>query len=62
MLGMSLDEWCAKQKAPGSPERLQAHLAKQFPTSYRPPSSTPRREPPPAPKVDKSVWAKVFGS
>jgi serine/threonine-protein kinase len=62
MFGMSLDEWCAKQKAPGSPERLQAHLAKQFPQSYRPPSSTPRREPAGAPKVDKSVWAKVFGS
>jgi serine/threonine protein kinase len=62
IFGMSLDEWCAKQKAPGSPERLQAHLAKQFPQSYRPPSNTPRREPADAPKVDKSVWAKVFGS
>ena len=60
MFGMSLDEWCAKQKAPGSPERLQAHLAKQFPTSYRPPSDTPRREAPP-PRKDPSVWAKVFG-
>jgi len=66
MFGMSLDEWCAKQKAPGSPERLQAHLAKQFPTSYRPPSNTPRLEPhpqqPPPPQKDKSVWSKVFGS
>lgn len=62
MFGMSLDEWCAKQKAPGSPERLQSHLAKQFPQSYRPPSNTPRREPPGPLKVDKSVWAKVFGS
>jgi serine/threonine protein kinase len=62
IFGMSLDEWCAKQKAPGSPERLQAHLAKQFPQSYRPPSNTPRREPADSPKVDKSVWAKVFGS
>ncbi len=62
MFGMSLDEWCAKQKAPGSPERLQSHLAKQFPQSYRPPSSTPRREPAAPPPVDKSVWAKVFGS
>ena len=28
MFGIALDDWCAKQKAPGSPERLQAHLAK----------------------------------
>lgn len=61
MFGMSLDEWCAKQKAPGSPERLQAHLAKQFPASYRPPSTTPRREIPPADK-SKSVWSGLFGS
>jgi eukaryotic-like serine/threonine-protein kinase len=59
MFGMSLDEWCAKQKAPGSPERLQSHLARQFPASYKPPSSTPRREVP-APK-DKSVWSGLFG-
>jgi len=59
MFGMSLDEWCAKQKAPGSPERLQAHLAKQFPASYRQPSSTPRAAPLPG---KNSVWSKVFGS
>jgi serine/threonine protein kinase len=59
MFGMSLDEWCAKQKAPGSPERLQTHLAKQFPASYRPPSSTPRAGPLPG---KNSVWSKVFGS
>jgi serine/threonine protein kinase len=61
MFGMSLDEWCAKQKSPGSPERLQAHLAKQFPASYRPPSTTPRREMPPAEKKEKSVWSGLFG-
>jgi serine/threonine protein kinase len=61
MLGMSLDEWCAKQKAPGSPERLQAHLARQFPASYRPPSSSPRSGPQSPPAKDKSVWSKVFG-
>ncbi len=61
MFGMSLDEWCAKQKAPGSPERLQAHLAKQFPASYRPPSNTPRREAQSPPK-DQSVWSKLFRS
>ena len=63
MFGLALDEWCAKQKAPGSPERLQAHLARQFPASYKPPSTAPRRDPPPPPQPvrDKSVWAKVFG-
>lgn len=63
MLGLALDEWCAKQKMPGSPERLQTHLAKQFPQSYSPPSDTPRTVS--APMVpEKSVWSlldKVFG-
>ncbi len=66
MFGMSLDEWCAKQKAPGSPERLQSHLAKHFPNSYRPPSDAPRRDPRPReesqPTKKESVWSKVFGS
>ena len=61
MFGMALDKWCAKQRSPGSPDRLQSHLAKQFPASYRPPTSSPRLEPP-APKKNESVWAKVFGS
>lgn len=61
MFGMSLDEWCAKQKAPGSPERLQAHLAKQFPATYRPPSSAPRQEAA-SPGKSKSVWSGLFGS
>lgn len=62
MFGLALDEWCAKQRMPGSPERLQAHLAKQFPQSYSPPSDTPRVAVPVAP--EKSVWSlldKVFG-
>lgn len=37
-LGRSLDAWCARQGTPGSPERLQAHLAELFPDQYRPPS------------------------
>ena len=37
-LGRSLDEWCARRRTPGSPERLQAHLAELFPESYRPPT------------------------
>ncbi len=38
VLGRSLDAWCTEQGTPGSPERLQAHLADLFPESYRPPS------------------------
>ena len=41
-LGQSLDAWCAAQGSPGSPERLQAHLAKLFPESYRPPTRKTR--------------------
>jgi serine/threonine protein kinase len=37
-LGQSLDAWCAAQGTPGSPERLQAHLAQLFPQSYSPPT------------------------
>ncbi len=35
-LGQSLDRWLAAQGTPGSPERLQAHLAMIFPESYQP--------------------------
>lgn len=54
-LGRALDAWCAQRGTPGSPERLQAHLAELFPQSYSPPTrpsttmspisgpSTPRR-------------------
>jgi serine/threonine-protein kinase len=62
MFGMSLDEWCAKQKAPGAPERLQAHLAKQFPASYKPPTNASRSGPGSMGKKDKSVWSSLFGS
>lgn len=37
IFGLTLDQWCVKQKAVGSPERLQAHLAAMFPTTYSPP-------------------------
>lgn len=37
-LGRALDAWCAAQGTPGSPERLQAHLAELFPDTYRPPT------------------------
>ena len=52
MFGLALDQWCAKQKSPGSPERLQAHLASVFPQTYSPPIDK-RSEVPSAPK---SVW------
>jgi len=38
-LGLSLDQWCADQGTPGSPDRLQAHLATLF-QDKRPPSAT----------------------
>src|ERR1019366_5195185 len=60
MFGLALDEWCAKQKAPGSPDRLQAHLAKEFAASYRPPSETKRSDPATTPSTDKSLWSTVF--
>jgi serine/threonine-protein kinase len=38
VLGQSLDRWNMAQGTPGSPERLQAHLAQLFPESYQPPT------------------------
>ncbi len=37
-LGRALDVWCADRGTPGSPERLQAHLALLFPDQYQPPT------------------------
>jgi serine/threonine-protein kinase len=39
-LGYALDSWLASRGAPGSPERLQAHLAELFPESYQPSTKT----------------------
>ena len=36
MLGITLDQWCVNRKMIGSPERVQAHLARLFPTTYSP--------------------------
>ena len=36
--GRVLDQYCVLHREPGSPERLQAHLAGIFPDSYRPPT------------------------
>jgi hypothetical protein len=35
-MGYDLDRWCSVHKHPGSPEVLQHHLAKLFPTAYQP--------------------------
>jgi serine/threonine protein kinase len=35
-MGRELDRWCEGQRVPGSPDMLQEHLAKLFPTSYQP--------------------------
>ncbi|MCC7195028.1 MAG: serine/threonine protein kinase [Gemmatimonadaceae bacterium] len=37
MFGLALDQWCARRKTIGSPERLQEHLARLFPATYSPP-------------------------
>jgi serine/threonine-protein kinase len=42
MLGQSLDRWNMSQGTPGSPERLQQHLAALFPESYQPPTRPTR--------------------
>ncbi|MDH5235240.1 MAG: serine/threonine protein kinase, partial [Gemmatimonadota bacterium] len=39
-LGHALDSWLVSRGAPGSPERLQAHLAEIFPESYQPSTKT----------------------
>ena len=41
-LGQSLDRWNMAQGTPGSPERLQQHLAALFPESYQPPTRPTR--------------------
>jgi eukaryotic-like serine/threonine-protein kinase len=37
-LGHALDQWCMAQQQPGSPDRLQEHLARILPATYRPPT------------------------
>jgi serine/threonine-protein kinase len=36
--GRVLDQYCVLHREPGSPERLQGHLAELFPDSYSPPT------------------------
>ena len=35
-MGQALDRWCSSQQHVGTPDRLQEHLARLFPTSYQP--------------------------
>jgi len=35
-MGRDLDRWCSSQRVPGSPDILQEHFAKLFPTTYQP--------------------------
>jgi serine/threonine-protein kinase len=37
-LGHALDEWCDAQQQTGTPDRLQAHLARLFPSIFQPQS------------------------
>jgi serine/threonine-protein kinase len=37
MFGLALDQWAVKHDSVGTPEKLQAHLARLFPTTYSPP-------------------------
>ena len=38
-MGRALDQWCVSHYEPGNPDRLQEHLAKIFPSSYKPQSA-----------------------
>jgi serine/threonine-protein kinase len=38
-LGQALDRWVAAQREVATPDRLEAHLAKIFPSSYQPPTA-----------------------
>ena len=42
-MGQALDGWIAAQQQMASPDQLQAHLAKVFPTSYMPRTATTER-------------------
>ena len=42
-MGQALDSWIATQTQPASPDQLQTHLAKIFPTSYTPRTGTTER-------------------
>lgn len=38
LMGRTLDDWCLSQQLIGTPDRLQDHLARLFPTTFRRPS------------------------
>lgn len=45
MFGIALDNWCKTQGEVGTPDRLQAHLAKLFPATYAPSAPAPKAQP-----------------
>jgi eukaryotic-like serine/threonine-protein kinase len=63
MFGLALDDWCLRQNAPGSPERLQTHLARHFPMTFRPPRESPRPDSPSSPDHEsaQALLDRMFG-
>jgi serine/threonine protein kinase len=65
-MGQALDGWIAAQQQLASPDQLQAHLAKIFPTSYMPRTATSERSSFTAPlgttarKRRNSGWRRIF--
>ncbi|HUF28116.1 MAG TPA: serine/threonine-protein kinase [Gemmatimonadaceae bacterium] len=40
-MGHALDHWCSAQNTVGSPDRLEEHLARLFPSTFQPTTRTP---------------------
>ncbi len=74
-MGHALDRWCAAQLQPGSPDVLQRHLARAFPTTFQSQISRVERTsfsnlrrsakriaiPPAAGRAPRSMWARLLG-
>ncbi|HVT37614.1 MAG TPA: serine/threonine-protein kinase [Gemmatimonadaceae bacterium] len=63
MFGLALDDWCLRQKAPGSPERLQSHLARHFPLAFHPDRVSARTDTPSSPDHESAqeLLDRMFG-
>jgi len=63
--GRVLDQFCFAHREPGSPERLQSHLAVLFPDSYRPPTemsaATGSSSSPPRARHRASLVRRILG-
>jgi hypothetical protein len=63
--GRVLDQYCVAHREPGSPERLQSHLAVLFPDSYRPPTelsaATTSSSSPPRVRHRPSLVRRILG-